>query len=119
MENFEGILTDIIEMIKKGEISALRECLTEINVVDTEITCFGEGFLAIKAKEFDQLAPGSGIGTIIANITLFAVLIYELIGPMLTKISLQKAGEISPEGRTSARTLIHLPHLRKHEHHGK
>ncbi len=40
---------------------------------------------------------------IIANITLFAVLIYELIGPMLTKISLLKAGDIKPEGKTSAR----------------
>ena len=42
-------------------------------------------------------------GVIIANITLFAVLIYELIGPMLTKIALTKAGDINPEGKTSAR----------------
>lgn len=42
-------------------------------------------------------------GVIIANITLFAVLIYELIGPMLTKIALLKAGDIDPEGKTSAR----------------
>ena len=42
-------------------------------------------------------------GAIVANITLFAVLIYEIVGPMLTKISLLKAGEIQPEGKTSAR----------------
>ena len=42
-------------------------------------------------------------GAIVANITLFAVLIYELVGPMLTKISLTKAGDIQPEGKTSAR----------------
>lgn len=42
-------------------------------------------------------------GAMVANITLFAVLIYELIGPMLTKISLLKAGEIKPEEKTSAR----------------
>ncbi len=42
-------------------------------------------------------------GVIIANITLFAVLIYELIGPMLTKIALLKAGDINPEGKSSAR----------------
>ena len=42
-------------------------------------------------------------GAIIANITLFAVLIYELIGPMLTKIALLKAGDIDPEGKSSAR----------------
>ena len=42
-------------------------------------------------------------GVIISNITLFAVLIYELVGPMLTKIALTKAGDINPEGKTSAR----------------
>ena len=42
-------------------------------------------------------------GAIVANITLFAVLIYELIGPSLTKMSLLRAGEIKPEGKTSAR----------------
>lgn len=38
---------------------------------------------------------GAG-GSMIRNITLFAVLVYELVGPMLTKMSLMKAGEISP-----------------------
>ena len=42
-------------------------------------------------------------GMLISNITLFAVLIYEIVGPMLTKISLMKAGDIDPEGKTSAR----------------
>ncbi len=42
-------------------------------------------------------------GHIIASITLFAVLVYELIGPLLTKIALTKAGDITPEGKTSAR----------------
>ena len=40
---------------------------------------------------------------IVLNITLFAVLIYELIGPALTKMALTKAGDIDPEGRKSAR----------------
>ncbi len=35
-------------------------------------------------------------GNLIRNITLFAVLIYELVGPMLTKMSLAAAGEITP-----------------------
>ena len=35
-------------------------------------------------------------GDLIRNITLFAILIYELVGPLLTKISLEKAGEIHP-----------------------
>lgn len=53
--------------------------------------------MAIKAHEL------GAEGMIVANITLFAVLIYEIVGPLLTKISLQKAGEIIPEGKISAR----------------
>ncbi|MBO5269142.1 MAG: cation:proton antiporter [Clostridia bacterium] len=40
---------------------------------------------------------GNECGTLVRNITLMAVLIYELVGPLLTKISLIKAGEIAPE----------------------
>lgn len=35
-------------------------------------------------------------GNLIRNITLFAVLIYELVGPLLTKLALVAAGEIHP-----------------------
>ena len=35
-------------------------------------------------------------GSLIRNITLFAVLIYELVGPLMTKNALMKAGEIAP-----------------------
>ena len=35
-------------------------------------------------------------GTLIRNITLFAVLIYELVGPLMTKEALKAAGEIKP-----------------------
>ena len=35
-------------------------------------------------------------GALIRNIVLFAVLIYELVGPMMTKWALQKAGDIKP-----------------------
>ena len=44
-------------------------------------------------------------GLVVANITLFSVLIYELIGPYLTKVVLLKAGEIRPEGKVSARDV--------------
>ena len=43
-------------------------------------------------------------GKLVRNVVLFSVLIYELVGPALTKRSLLKAGEIRPEGKTSART---------------
>lgn len=42
-------------------------------------------------------------GATVRNVVLFAVLIYELVGPALTKRSLTLAGEIKPEGKTSAR----------------
>ena len=44
-------------------------------------------------------------GALTRNVVLFAVLIYELVGPALTKRSLLAVGEIKPEGRTSARKL--------------
>ena len=53
--------------------------------------------MAIKAAEL-----GSN-GAIVRNITLFAVLIYEIVGPYLTKIALIKAGDIKEHERVSAR----------------
>ena len=57
--------------------------------------------MAMKAAELGME------GLIVANITLFSVLIYEIVGPFLTKISLVKAGEVDPEGKTSARGKRH------------
>ena len=42
-------------------------------------------------------------GALARNVVLFAVLVYELVGPTLTKRSLLAVGEIRPEGRTNAR----------------
>lgn len=44
-------------------------------------------------------------GAVVRSVVLFAVLVYELIGPTLTKRSLMLAGEIKPEGRKSSRTV--------------
>ena len=46
-----------------------------------------------------QLADGQ----MVRNVVLFSVLVYELVGPALTKRSLIAAGEIKTEGRTTAR----------------
>ena len=43
-------------------------------------------------------------GEIVRNVVLFAVLVYELVGPTLTKWALLKSGEIKVEGRSNART---------------
>ncbi len=44
-------------------------------------------------------------GSIVRNVVLFSVLVYELVGPALTRMSLLKAGEIRPEGKVSSRKL--------------
>ena len=48
------------------------------------------GMCTIAAAEL----PGQG--ALIRNITLFAVLIYELVGPLFTRMALQAAGDIQP-----------------------
>ncbi len=53
----------------------------------------------VKSSEF----AGTAVAQIVVSITLFSVLIYELVGPALTKMALTKAGDINPEGKTSAR----------------
>ena len=55
--------------------------------------------MAMKASSFENG------GDIIRNITLFAVLIYEVVGPFLTKTCLIKSGDIDIEGRVSSRTI--------------
>ena len=49
------------------------------------------GMSTIVAAEFGEA------GAIIRNIVLFSVLIYELVGPLLTKMALTAAGEIKPK----------------------
>ncbi len=69
------------------------------------ITLFPQAGVALGMafKATDTVYGLGEIGVVVANITLFSVLIYELIGPFLTKISLEKAGEVDPEGKVSAR----------------
>ncbi|MBR5719010.1 MAG: cation:proton antiporter [Clostridia bacterium] len=59
------------------------------------ITLFPQAGVALGMVVSAQ-ALGEAHGSVIRNIILFAVLIYELFGPLLTKQSLQKAGEIAP-----------------------
>ena len=52
--------------------------------------------MALTAQQLDG-------GEVVRNVVLFSVLVYELVGPALTKRALIAAGEIKAEGRTSAR----------------
>ena len=44
-------------------------------------------------------------GAVIRSIVLFSVLIYELVGPILTRMALSAAGEITPTP-TSSRGVV-------------
>ena len=45
-------------------------------------------------------------GAIIRNIVLFAVLVYELVGPILTKMALTAAGDIQPKSQEDRRLEV-------------
>ena len=66
------------------------------------ITLLPQAGVALGMALTASTLPG---GHLTRNVVLFAVLIYELVGPSLTKRSLLKVGEIKPDGRVSARTL--------------
>ena len=62
------------------------------------------GMAAIVTETFGQSDP---IAEIVPNIVLFSVLVYEIVGPFLTKISLEKAGEIDKTKKVSNRIKHH------------
>ena len=73
------------------------------------ITLFPQAGVALGMALIVKSLPALGVvGTIVENITLFSVLIYELVGPFLTKLALSKAGEIDPSGKISARGQKHI-----------
>lgn len=57
--------------------------------------------MASKALELGE------IGVIVQSVTLFAVLVYEIVGPYLTKIALIKSGDIILENQRSSRGISH------------
>ncbi len=112
------------------ELSVFRDplivCIGAVYIIARSIGKYSGAFISAKATKCQDsivkylgvtLLPQAGValgmaikaealgpeGALVANITLFSVLIYELVGPFLTKIALLKAGEIKPEGAVSAR----------------
>ncbi|MBR0220362.1 MAG: cation:proton antiporter [Synergistaceae bacterium] len=61
---------------------------------------------------------GHEMGGLVRNIILFSVFIYELAGPMLTKMALTRAGEIQPaESENKYRARFERKNLPKHHPH--
>ena len=84
-------------------VSAVYECVVEIVTRRTYLQLvvgqFGQrvGVYFLQAGSKDDALTFLAEGAIMRSIILFSVLIYELVGPLLTKIALTKAGEISPK----------------------
>ena len=108
---FANIFVVIIGLVYMGSrclgkyfgasISAkMTKCNTNI-VKYLGITLFPQAGVAL-GMAMKAVELGSD-GTIVRNITLFAVLVYEIVGPFLTKVALTKAGDIKREGKTNAR----------------
>ena len=102
-----GVVYIVVRCLGKyyGAFTSSKAVKCEKNIVNyLGITLFPQAGvalgMAIKAESLGEL------GKVVANITLFSVLIYELVGPFLTKIALTKAGEIKPEGKVSARDVV-------------
>lgn len=55
------------------------------------------GMAQLVSKKFGAIPATQGIATSIVTIVLSATLVYELIGPVITKIALTKSGEIEVE----------------------
>ncbi len=72
------------------------------------ITLFPQAGVALGMCAIAATSLPDGQGALIRNITLFAVLIYELVGPLLTRYSLSAAGEIAP-------MPDHVKHRRQHK----
>ena len=78
----------------------LTKCAPKITK-NLGITLLPQAGVALGMAVMAASLPG---GDRVRNVVLFSVLIYELVGPALTKMALTRAGEIDPQGRTSART---------------
>lgn len=115
-----GVLTDYVIVII-GMVYIIFRCLGKYfgasissGIVKAEpsvkkylgITLFPQAGVAL-GMAIKSAALGS-VGTIVSNIVLFSVLIYEIFGPFLTKIALHKAGEIDINNIESARGKPHI-----------
>ncbi len=77
------------------------------------ITLFPQAGVALGMCATASVQLGA-VGDLIRNITLFAVLIYELVGPLMTRMALQAAGEIKPiSDEVKNRRKIKLAHAQK------
>ena len=98
-----GVIYILARSAGKYYGSAVSCCLTRQSKPITDnlgITLLPQAGVALGMALTAATLPN---GDLARNVVLFAVLVYELVGPALTKRSLLAVGEIQPEGRVSAR----------------
>jgi hypothetical protein len=57
------------------------------------------------------------VANVVRFVILFAVLVYEIFGPVATKWALTKAGDITEKPANSSKRKINLPHFDRHAKH--
>ena len=57
------------------------------------------------------------VANVVRFVILFAVLVYEIFGPVATKWALTKAGDITEKPADSSRRRVNLPHFDRHAKH--
>ncbi len=89
-----------------GATFSAKAAKCEPNIVKyLGITLLPQAGVALGMSVVAMNELGQFQGNIVRNIVLFSVLIYEIVGPMLTKMALIKAGEIIPENRRSSKQI--------------
>ncbi len=108
LTNVVALIVGVVYIIARSAgkyIGAYASCkATRCSATITKhlgITLFPQAGVALGMA---MTAAALSDGALVRNVVLFSVLVYELVGPALTKRSLTLAGEITPEGKTSART---------------
>lgn len=100
MQNFSVMLIGAVYILVRcagkyfgaGVSSSIMRCPENVKKY-LGITLFPQAGVALGMVVSAQ-SLGSEMGAMIRNIILFSVLVYEIVGPMLTRIALTNAGEI-------------------------
>ena len=103
-----GVVYIIFRCIGKyfGALSSALLTKCDSNIVKyLGITLFPQAGVALGMSIIVKEQMGVLEGSLVRNIILFSVLVYELIGPLLTKIALAKAGDITPKPESTKQHL--------------
>ena len=103
-----GVVYIIFRCIGKyfGALSSALLTKCDSNIVKyLGITLFPQAGVALGMSIIVKEQMGVLEGSLVRNIILFSVLVYELIGPLLTKIALTKAGDITPKPESTKQHL--------------